>query len=341
VAAAVVPVAIPQLANIGSSVNNDNLLTLLVGVATVLAVYVVTGDASWRTAIALGVTGGLALLTKSLALFMPIWFAIVYAVAWLRARDRGLIVRGAVAAGLPILLAGAWYARNLSRYGSLQPQGITPKPDPRQPAVPYRLGDKGFHWLHDYAVPLFSRRFWVELSVRRELPTARWIPTWTAIASILVLTAVVVALIVAARQRRFLMFAAAVAAPFAALVLQVFAVTWREYARSGVPERGLQGRYFFPGVVGLAALAAIGAAAVLGTRERWLPLAVLAGGALMHARAINSVLSWHWNGAADGSFTALGNAAAWAPWPAALVTLEWLAAVAACLAVVPVWLRQR
>lgn len=342
VTAAAIPLAIPQLANIGSSVNNDNLLTLLVSIATVLAVYVVTGDTSWRTAVVLGVTGGLALLTKSLALFVPIWFALVYAVAWLRNREPRVLLRGVVAAGLPLVLSGAWYVRNITRYGSLQPQGITPKPDPRQPAVPFRLGDKGWDWLHDYAVPLFSRRFWVELSVRRELPTARWIPTWTALASILLLAAAVAALVVAARQRRLLVLAAAIAAPFAALVLQVLAVTWREYARSGVPERGLQGRYFFPGIVGLAALAAIGAAAVLPPRhQRWLPVAVLAGAAALHTRAITSVLSWHWNGAADGAFTALRSAAAWAPWPAALVTAEWLAVVAVSIAVVPVWLRQR
>lgn len=342
VAAAAVPIAIPQLANIGSSVNNDNPLTLLVSIATVLAVYVVTGDSSWRTAIGLGVIGALALLTKSLALFVPVWFAIVYAVAWLRQRDARMLLRGAVAAGLPVVLSAGWYVRNLSRYGSLQPQGITPKPDPRQPEVPYRLGDKGLDWLTDYAVPLFSRRFWVELSVRRELPTARWIPPWTAIATVVVLTAAVVALVAAARQRRFLVLAAAVAAPFAALVLQVFAVTWREYARSGVPERGLQGRYFFPGVVGLAALAGIGAARLIKpSAQRWLPIGVLAGALLLHTRAVGSVLSWHWNGAADGAATALRSAAAWAPWPAALVTLGWLAAIGAALAVVPVWLRRQ
>lgn len=343
VAAAAFPLAIPQLANIGSSVNNDNLLTLLVSCATVLAVYVATGDASWRTAVVLGVIGGLALLTKSLALFVPIWFALVYLVAWLHSRDPRVLLRGAVAAGLPVVLAAAWYVRNLSRYGSLQPQGITPKPDPRQPAVPYRLGDKGLDWLHDYALPLLSRRFWVELSVRRGLPTARWIPTWTAIATIIVLTAALIALIVAARHKRFLVLAAAVAAPFVALVLQLLIVTWLEFARSGVPERGLQGRYFFAGMVGLAALAGMGAAGVLttGTARRWLPIGVLVGAAGLHARAVTSVLSWHWNGAADGAFTALRSAAAWAPWPAALVALEWLATLAVAVAIVPVWLRQR
>ncbi|MEO6712664.1 MAG: glycosyltransferase family 39 protein [Mycobacteriales bacterium] len=342
VTAAIIPIGIPQLANIGSSVNNDNLLTLLVAVATLLAVYVVTGDSSWRTAIFLGVIGGVALLTKSLALFIPIWFAIVYIAAWLRGRERRVLVRGVVATGLPIALAAGWYVRNLNRYGSLQPQGITPKPDPRQPAIPYTLGDKGWDWLTDYAAPLFSSRFWVELSVRRTEPTARWIPAWTTVATVVVLTAALIALIVAARQRRFLIVVAAVAAPFAALVLQLLIVTWREYSRSGVPQRGLQGRYFFPGVVGLAALAGIGAAALLKpAAQRWLPVGVLAGAVLLHARAITSVLSWHWNGAADGAGSALGAAAAWAPWPAAMVVLGWLAAIAACIAVVPVWLRTR
>jgi hypothetical protein len=341
VGAAAIPIAIPQLANIASSVNNDNPLTLLVSAATLLAVYVVTGDDSWRTATALGVIGALALLTKSLALFVPVWFALVYAVAWLRTRDHRLLLRGVVAAGLPVLLSGAWYVRNLIRYDTLQPQGIKPARGPFQPAVPHRLGDKGWDWARDFAIPLFSRRFWVELSVRRELDTARWIPLWTAVATVLLLGAALVALAVAARERRFLLYCAAVAAPFSALVLQLFAVTWREYARSGAPERGLQGRYFFPGVVGLAALAAIGAGALLRRQQRWLPLGVLAGAALMHGRAIDSVLHWHWHGGADGSFTALRSAAVWAPWPAALVVIGWLAAALLAIAIVPVWLRQR
>ena len=342
VAAALIPLAIPQLANIGSSINNDNPLTLLAGAATLLAAYVVTGDTSWRTAVFLGLLGGLALLTKSLAIFIPVWFAIVYLVAWLRSRDVQVLVRGAGAVGLTLVISAAWYIRNLTKYDALQPQGITPKPDPRQPAVPYGLGDKGYDWVTDYAVPFFSRRFWVELSVGRKLATAQWIPTWTAVATILVLTAAVAGLVVAARQRRFLAFAAAVAAPFAALVLQLFIVTWREYSHSGVPERGLQGRYFFAGVVGLAALAGIGATAVIPARyQRLLPFAILAGAVAIHARSITSVLSWHWNGAADGAWTALRSAAAWAPWPAAMVALGWVAALAAVVSVVPVWLRQR
>lgn len=342
VAAAVLPLAIPQLANIGSSINNDNPLTLLVSIATLLAAYVVTGDRSWRTALFLGVLGGLALLSKSLALFVPVWFTIVYLVTWLRSRDFQVLLRGAAAVGLTLAVSAAWYIRNLTRYDALQPQGITPKPDPRQPLVPYGLGDKGFDWVTDYAVPLFSRRFWVELSVRRNLPTAQWIPTWTAVATTLLLAAAVVALVVAARKRRFLPYCAAVAAPFVALLLQLFIVTWREYSHSGVPERGLQGRYFFAGIIGLAALAGIGAASVLTPRyERWLPLAILAGAVAIHFRSIGSVLSWHWNGGADGASTALGSAAAWAPWPAALVILGWLAVLVAAVAVVPVWLRQR
>jgi 4-amino-4-deoxy-L-arabinose transferase-like glycosyltransferase len=340
VAAAAFPIAIPQLANMGSAINNDNLLTLLISVATVLAVYVVTGDTSWRTAVMLGIVGALALLTKSLSLFVPLWFALVYAVAWLRARDPGVLLRGVVAAGLPVLIAAPWYVRNLSRYGTLQPQGITPARSPNQPETPFTLADKGWDWLTHFALPRFSSRFWVELSVRRELPTAQWIQGWTNVATIVVLLAAAAGLVVCARNRQLLPAAAALLAPFAALVLQVFAITWREYARSGDP-RGLQGRYFFPGVVALGALAAIGAAGVLSRRDRWLPVGVLAGALLLHARSVISVLDWHWNGATDGLPSALRSAAAWAPWPSALVVLEWLAVIAVAIAVVPVWLRER
>jgi hypothetical protein len=68
---------------------------------------------------------------------------------------------------------------------------------------------------------------------------------------------------------------------------------------------------------------------------------VLGGAFLLHARSVVSVLDWHWNGATDGIFSALRSSAAWAPWPAGFVVLEWLAVLAVAIAVVPVWLRER
>jgi small subunit ribosomal protein S36 len=85
-AAAVVPLGIPQLAHIGSTVNNDNLLVLTAGLATVAVVYVLRGDTSLRTAAFTGVFTGLALFSKSLAIVFVPMAAAAYLLAWRRAR---------------------------------------------------------------------------------------------------------------------------------------------------------------------------------------------------------------------------------------------------------------
>lgn len=86
ICAALVPLGIPQLTHIGSSVNNDNLLVLTSGLATVSIVYVLRGDTSLRTATWTGVFVGLALMTKSLAITLVPMAALAYLVAWGRAR---------------------------------------------------------------------------------------------------------------------------------------------------------------------------------------------------------------------------------------------------------------
>ncbi|EFC86287.1 DUF2142 domain-containing protein [Parafrankia sp. EUN1f] len=84
--AALVPLAVPELSHIGSSVNNDNLLALTTGLATLTIIYILRGDTSLRTAAWAGGFIGLALLTKSLAIVLVPMAALAYLVAWLRAR---------------------------------------------------------------------------------------------------------------------------------------------------------------------------------------------------------------------------------------------------------------
>jgi small subunit ribosomal protein S36 len=84
--AAVVPLAVPQLTHIGATVNNDNLLVLTGGLATVAIVYVLRGDTSLRTAAYTGTFIGLALFSKSLAIVFVPMVAAAYLLAWQRAR---------------------------------------------------------------------------------------------------------------------------------------------------------------------------------------------------------------------------------------------------------------
>jgi 4-amino-4-deoxy-L-arabinose transferase-like glycosyltransferase len=66
----------------------------------------------------LGMLLGLGMLTKSaLAVFYPVAF-LVYLLEARRAPPRRTLIGGLIALGVSLLIAGPWYARNLSLYGS-------------------------------------------------------------------------------------------------------------------------------------------------------------------------------------------------------------------------------
>lgn len=89
VAAALVPLGVPEFTHTAASVNNDNLLVVLAAALTLLLVRVLSGDTSRRTAVAIGVLTTLALLTKGLALMIPLWVGMAYLLAAFRFRRRG------------------------------------------------------------------------------------------------------------------------------------------------------------------------------------------------------------------------------------------------------------
>lgn len=337
VGASTFTLAVPEFANIGSSVNNDNLLALLMGAAITLIAYVATGDSSRRTALLLGGLGSLALLTKGLVLFLPLWIGIVYAAAAWKSANVRFLRRGLLAAAMVALLGGWWWLRNLAVYGAIQPRGLIGPPLAGSPEQRYTLADKGLGWA-ERAAQLLSSRFWVEHSMTRNCvgpplttcgaaqanPDARWIGSWTTVATVVALTLIVVAFAAAARRRTGVLPVVAVLLPFAFAFAQLIAVDWLEYSHSGVAS-GLQGRYFYLGLVGIAALVALGAGALLGRRDRWLPLLLLAAAIVMHARTIDTVLGNHWYGARDGLRAAANSATAWSALPTALTRSTWLA----------------
>jgi 4-amino-4-deoxy-L-arabinose transferase-like glycosyltransferase len=323
-AASAFTLAVPEFATIGSSVNNDNLLALLMSAAILLVAYVATGDRSRRTALLIGGVGAIALLTKGLVLFFPIWIAVVYAAAAWRSMDPRLMRSGAVAVGSSALLGGWWWARNLAIHGTVQPRGLIGPPLLSSPAEPYTLADKGLGWANK-AASLLSSRFWVEHSMTRSCAgppltpcrantEAGWIAGWTTVATVVTLLLIVAAFVAAVRRRHALLPLVAIALPFGFAFAQLIAVDWLEFAHSGAPS-GLQGRYFFLALVGIAVLFALGAAAIAGRHTRWLPVLVLAGAAALHTRTVVTVLGNHWNGSVDGLRAALDAATAWSALP--------------------------
>lgn len=311
-AAAVLPLGVPQLTHIGASVNNDTLLLALLGVLTLLAVAVARGDTSARTAAAAGVVGGLALLTKGFALIVPVWLAAVYALAAVRAGRRALAT-GALALGVTTLVGGWWWLRNLAVHGTVQPAGLASPPPPEgfTPDVAF--------WLWFYLQRL-SVRFWVEPNILPDgIPPVHLLATLAAV--VLCAAAFVGHRQVAQRPADI----GAALLPLAGLAGIVTFGAWRVYARSGQPF-AIHGRYLYGAVVGVAVVAALGAFALLRAHRRWLPLVALATVLIGQLAANGLALTTYWGPSGLGARVAA--LLAWSPWPPAVVAVAAVGAAA-------------
>lgn len=296
VAAAAVPLAVPGLTHIGAAVNPDALLIPAVGVLTVLLAGVARGDLRRRTALTVGVATGVALLSKGLALFTP---AMVIAAYWLGAAapdptwrksaavDRrwraAAMVRVVQAGAVSFICGGWWWLRNLIVHGAIQPTGaaIPPAPEGFTPSP--------IEWL-GAVVSLIPPRWWGSFGwYQAELPPAL---AWVATAAVAV--AVIAAFALrrsGAPPRRQL---ALLLVPLAGTLGIVAVGAWGYYAESSLTP-GLQGRYLYAGVVGLAVVVACGLGRLVGGRDRRLGLAVLGAAAVLQVVAV-LVIATRWYG---------------------------------------------
>jgi 4-amino-4-deoxy-L-arabinose transferase-like glycosyltransferase len=312
IAAAAFPLAIPQLVHIGATVNNDNLLTLLVGVLTVMLVKIAKGKTSRRLAVGAGIVGGLCLLTKGFALFLPAWFAMAYVIGAKR-RPRGVVMPAVIALGVMVLIGGWWWIRNLVSFGTVQP-GVA-----LLPAAP-----SGF--TPDYV--FWAKRFFAWMPIRFwgwfgwfdvRLPLA-----FPVIASVLTLGGVTVAFLSRRSPRiRFLVLLT----PIASIAAMTALASLRGYLGHG-DTPAIQGRYLFPGVVGLATVAIWGAWAIARRRHRWLPSGLLGGAAILQGATLATVLPVYWGEPDAGVLQRISALAAWAPWTLSLYAVVLVVLVA-------------
>ena len=305
-AAALLPLAVPQLAHVGASINNDALLIVLGAAVTAPLLAVSRGDASRRTAAVVGVLLGLALLTKALAFGLLVWAALAYALALAgpaAAQRSRALTSGLLAAGLALAVGGWWWVRNLLRYGTVQPSGTAPLPpietDPD-------LLDFTWSFLSRVTASTWGNFGWLEV----ELPEA---------VQLVALVAVLLGLGLALTRGTGVPWArAAGAVALTAFCLQV-AIIYQQslvnYLRGGYLA-GLQGRYLYAFVAGLAALVAIGLCGLLPERARVrAPLLALAVVAVMQLAGVLTALRGFWWPDGEGLRRALAIQAAWAPFP--------------------------
>ena len=311
--AAVLAIAVPQAAHIAGSVNNDNLLTVLGAGLTVLVVRILAGDTGRRTALVVGIVTGLALLVKAFALVLVGWVALAYAVAAIRARRSmhpawPAVRAGLVAVAVAACVGGWWWIRNLGLYGTVQPDAF---------GAPDAVAGFQHDWMF-WAGWFTSRvvlRFWGQMGwLEVALP---WPLVWALFGF---MTALVTAGIAAPpdtrrgrRADRLMLLV-----PLVGMLAAVAVGTAGIYLRTGLPA-GVQGRYLYAGLAGLAVVAAVGAARLAGFQRRRVPAPLLVGVLLLHAYAAVRALRVWWGPAGSTVEESLRALVAWAPIPPAAV----------------------
>lgn len=324
-AAAVAVLAVPMLVHIGSSVNNDVLLVSLAGVATLQAASVAGGDLSVRRAAWSGVVVGAALLTKIFALALLPLAVGAAAVAW--SRDRTAARAAGTSSVTTLLVAtalgGWWWIRNLVVHGTLQPSGA-PSPAPPDGFV------ADASWWATFALARLVRRWWLEPDT-----VARTTPALIVLATLVALALLAVAFLRRGGvDRRDL---ALLLVPAGGCLAIVVVGAWRAYARTGIPF-ALHGRYLYPGVVGLAVVAAAGATGLLRRRA---PAVLLAGAVVLQLTAAWWTLTFYWGvPEVTAPLASLRAWVAWSPLPPAVTLLPTVVAAMAAVAAALLSLRR-
>lgn len=114
----------PEFLFISASVNNDNLMAALAIWCLILLVEAGERGATAHTAVLIGASLGLALLTKFTALGLLPLAALAFAFGFWRTRIvRYVTLYPAIAFGLALLISGWWYLRNYLLYGD--PTGLS------------------------------------------------------------------------------------------------------------------------------------------------------------------------------------------------------------------------
>lgn len=330
--AAVVPVTIPGLTRLGGSVNNDNLFIILCAALLYLLARVVTGDLTKRTGLLVGVVTTLALLTKGFALGLPLVIAVAYAAAWLSNRRRPLASFG-IAALVIAAVGSVWWVRNLIVYHAVQPSGLGPVwtkkvEGPARPGGTVQEFAPGF-------VKRIVERVWGGIG----LPDAPHLPELVVYGwFVLMLLGAVIGIgygIGGGGGWRTRCSAAVFLVPVVAMFGIVFVGSLGRYQHNQA-FAGVQGRYLYGSILGIAVLAGWGWSRLARGGARFLPVVVLAAGLLTQAYASLLVLRDWWAPRAGMSdmkrlLEGLGGVRRWSPWPDAVTVVPFVLVILAAL----------
>ncbi|WP_193127586.1 ArnT family glycosyltransferase [Gulosibacter sediminis] len=242
---------VPFFSVIGGYASNDTLLTLSASATMyfLLRYWRDPEPSRWLLPLA-GVAYGVALLTKGFALFLgPTVVFLALLGVW---RHRNGLLRGilrlAVPAVIAVALGGWWWVRNYLVLGTVQPSRAGQREHLTEALPGYDFG---------FFVSNFFERlnntFWARGALPEEIPQ---------IAAVGVIIALVVALWLRRTRVPLLVTALYLVITMSTIFVNAHAI----YFDLGDPDRGVQGRYLFSGLITLAI--AVGAVWLLLLRIR-------------------------------------------------------------------------
>jgi hypothetical protein len=329
VVAAVVPLTMPNLVRVCSSVSNDVMLIASTSVLVALVVRVMTGDVRRRVAAGVAAALFVALLSKGFALVLPVLVLAAYLLAARRTSFRAVLVPLAVSA-VGGVVGGLWWVHNLVAYGAVQPNGYGETFTRKLFGV---RGDADDGTLTGFVGPYlnhFVERIWGGIGLADSLtPGPLLVYGWFAVVATGVVAGLLLRATADARLRTW-----ALVTTVALTVLVAAVGSYGAWQRRDVGPAGAQGRYVYHLVVAVAPVVAVGWARALRPRAiAGLPVLVLAGAVLTNLLSWLVVLrNWY---AVDGAVgSGLHGLLRWAPTaPAvtgvAVLVLPGVAAVAA------------
>ncbi|HEX6489427.1 MAG TPA: glycosyltransferase family 39 protein [Candidatus Dormibacteraeota bacterium] len=111
--------AIPQVQFIAAHASNDSLTMLLAGLLLLLLIRVIKRAPGWREVVLIGLAISASLMVKETIYYLAATLAIAALISVKGRRTRLLAL--VALAGIPLLLTGWWFVRNLTTFGHLLP----------------------------------------------------------------------------------------------------------------------------------------------------------------------------------------------------------------------------
>jgi 4-amino-4-deoxy-L-arabinose transferase-like glycosyltransferase len=283
---AVVPLGVPGITlRDGAMINTDALLILLTSLSVLYAVRVAKGDLSKKTGFLLGVATGFATLTKAHALLMIPVILVAYSIHVVRQRrvTRQWLRSVALFLGASLVTGGWWWIRNVLVHGAVQPvRHLEPVTEPIV-----------FDWFS------FDWISWLSEATRRIILSSwggqyalggrHYTPLFWILTVLLVVGCVIGWIRSKDRVASF------VSALFALILVPAVLLTSAFLSDERGTVVGIQGRYLFPGLAGIAPLVVIAAAGIGRRANRWLPAVFATGSVVMSVLAVRYMLNRYWH----------------------------------------------